>query len=121
VAVRFALGNSFNVPAVDVIALNGVNNFINLASSMGITTFTDPSKYGLSITLGGGEVRPYDMAQVFGVFANGGIKEPLVAITKITDWKGNVLENNKLQDLNGDRVLPQDTSFLISQILLDNN
>ena len=51
---------------------------------LGITTFTDPSKYGLSITLGGGEVRPYDMAEVFGTFANGGIKEPLVAITKIT-------------------------------------
>jgi len=121
VAARFALGNSFNIPAVRVLALNGVNNFINLSTSMGITTFSDPSKYGLSITLGGGEVRPYDMAEVYGVFANGGIKQPLVAITKVTDWKGNVLEDNKVNDLTGNRVLPQDVSFLISQILLDNN
>lgn len=121
VAARFALGNSFNIPAVRVLALSGVNNFINLATQMGITTFTDPSKYGLSITLGGGEVRPYDMAEAFGVFANGGIKQPLIAITKITDWKGKVLEDIKLNDLTGDRVLPQNVSFLISHILLDNN
>jgi penicillin-binding protein 1C len=121
VAARFALGNSFNIPAVRVLALNGIENFINLSTQMGITTFKDPSKYGLSITLGGGEVRPYDMALVYGVFANGGIKQPLIAIAKITDWKGNTLENNKISDLTGDRVLPQDVSFLISHILLDNN
>src|SRR5260221_12895047 len=101
VASRFALGNSFNIPAVRVLALNGVTNFINFATSMGVTTFTDPSKYGLSITLGGGEVRPYDMVQVFGTVANGGIKQPLVAIKKITDWKGNLLEDNKINDLSG--------------------
>src|SRR5258708_1202564 len=88
---------------------------------MGITTFTDPSKYGLSITLGGGEVRPYDMAEVFGVFANGGIKEPLVAVTKVTDWKGKVYEEKKVNDLGGIRVLSQDVSLLISHMLLDNN
>lgn len=121
IASRFALGNSFNIPAVRVLALNGIDNFIKFATDMGVTTFTDPSNYGLSITLGGGEVRPYDMAEVFGVFANGGIKQPLTAITKISDWKGNVLEDNKISDLTGDRVLPQDVSFLISHILLDNN
>lgn len=120
-AVRFALGNSFNIPAVRVLALNGIDNFINFATSLGVTTFKDPSKYGLSITLGGGEVRPYDMAEVFGVFANEGIKQPLVAVTKITDWKGNLLEQNKLSDLNGDRVMPADVAFLVSHMLLDNN
>ena len=59
---------------------------------MGITTFTDPSNYGLSLTLGGGEVRPYDMAVAYGTFANEGIKQPLVSILKVEDWKGNVLE-----------------------------
>lgn len=121
VAARFALGNSFNIPAVRVLALNGIDNFINLATQMGVTTFADPSKYGLSITLGGGEVRPYDMAEAYGVFANKGIKQPLVAVKNVTDWKGNVLEDNKINDLTGDRVLSQDVSFLISHILLDNN
>ncbi len=121
VATRFALGNSFNIPAVRVLALNGLTNFVNFATTLGITTFNDPSKYGLSITLGGGEVRPYDMAEVFGTFANGGIKQPLIAVTKVVDWKGKVYEEKKQNDLTGDRVVPQDVSFLISHMLLDNN
>jgi penicillin-binding protein 1C len=120
-ATRFALGNSFNIPAVRVLALNGINNFINFATTLGITTFKDPNQYGLSITLGGGEVRPYDMAEVFGVFANGGIKQPLIAIAKVTDWQGKTYEEHKITDLTGDRVLSADVSFLISHILLDNN
>jgi penicillin-binding protein 1C len=121
VASRFALGNSFNIPAVRVLALNGIDHFIDFSKSLGITTFGDSSDYGLSLTLGGGEVRPYDMAEAYGVFANGGIKEPLVSIRKITDWRGNVLEERKIEDLAGDRVLSQEVSFLISHILLDNN
>lgn len=120
---RFALGNSYNIPAVRVLALNGIEHFIDFARGMGITTFEDPSQYGLSLTLGGGEVRPADMATAFGVFANQGIKQPLIGITKVTDWKGKVLEEVKLDDveLSGDRVLDQDVSFLISHTLHDNN
>lgn len=120
---RFALGNSYNIPAVRVLALNGVENFIDFATQMGITTFTDPSKYGLSITLGGGEVRPYDMAVAYGVLANQGIKEQLIAITKVIDWKDNILEENNPAEmaLTGQRVLEPDATFIISHILYDNN
>lgn len=120
---RFALGNSYNIPAVRVLALNGIDNFIDFATKMGITTFGDPSNYGLSLTLGGGEVRPYDMAEAFGVFANAGIKQPLISILKVTDWKGKTLEETKPKDieLTGERVLNPDVTFLISHILLDNN
>lgn len=123
VEARFALGNSFNIPAVKVLALNGVKNFINFATSLGITTFTDPTQYGLSLTLGGGEVRPFDMAEAYGVFANSGVKQPLIAITKVTDWKGNVLEEHDPQKLKltGPRVLDSSVTYLISHILLDNN
>lgn len=121
VQARFALGNSYNVPAVRVLALNGLENFINFASKMGITTFTDPAKYGLSLTLGGGEVEPYDMAEAYGVFANVGIKIPLISILKVTDWKGKVLEETKIDNIEGTRILDADVTFLISHILLDNN
>jgi len=89
---RFALGNSYNIPAVRVLALNGVENFVEFAKTMGITTWEDPANYGLSLTLGGGEVMPFDMAQAFGVFANEGVKVPLISILKVTDWKGKVLD-----------------------------
>lgn len=120
---RFALGNSFNLPAVRVLALNGIKNFVGFAKDMGITTFKDPSNYGLSLTLGGGEVMPYDMAVAFGVFANQGIKQPLISILKVEDWKGNTLKEIKLDDveLTGDRVLEPSITFLINHILLDNN
>ncbi len=123
VQARFALGNSYNIPAVKVLALNGLDNFINFATTLGITTFTDPSQYGLSLTLGGGEVRPYDMAEAYGTLANGGVKQPLMAITKVTDWKGNVLEEHdpQKQKLTGSRMLDSGVAFLISHTLLDNN
>ncbi len=119
--VRFALGNSYNIPAVRVLALNGVGNFINFAKEMGITTFNDPSQYGLSLTLGGGEVRPVDMAVAFGVFANEGIKQSLVSISKIEDWKGKVLFELDRENIEGDRVLDPAVAFIISHILHDNN
>lgn len=123
VQVRFALGNSYNIPAVRVLALNGIENFIEFAKKMGITTFTDPASYGLSLTLGGGEVTPFDMATAFGVFANQGIKQPLIAILKVEDWKGRVLMqvNPEEIELTGDRILDPSVTFLISHILHDNN
>ena len=123
VQTRFALGNSYNIPAVKILALNGIKEFVEFARNLGLTTYTDPDKYGLSLTLGGGEVRPYDMTEAFGVFANDGIREPLIAITKIEDWKGKVLEEVKINDkkLTGEKVLDVGTTFLISHTLHDNN
>lgn len=123
VQTRFALGNSFNVPAVKILALNGIPDFVGFARSLGLTTYTDPDKYGLSLTLGGGEVRPYDMAEAFGVFANDGVRQPLIAVTKIEDWKGKVLEEIKISDkkLSGEKVLDLGTTFLVSHMLHDNN
>lgn len=118
VQVRFALGNSFNIPAVRVLALNGLVEFVDFAREMGITTFQDPSSYGLSLTLGGGEVRMIDMVGAFGVFANRGVKQELVSILKVEDWKGEVLEEVEIAE--GPRVLSMETSYIISHILLDN-
>jgi len=143
VQMRFALGNSYNIPAVKMLDLNGVDSMIATASAMGITTFKDPSKYGLSLTLGGGEVMMTDMAVAFGVFANTGIKKDLVSILKVQDNQGKVLEEYKqgfssnkdpnlqkeltklsspsVLQIDGPRVLSAEVSFLISHILLDQN
>jgi len=119
---RFALGNSYNIPAVKVLALSGVEGFVEFARSMGLSTYQDPDNYGLSLTLGGGEVKPYDMATAFGVFANGGIKQDLISVTKVENWKGKVLEEIKPEEtkLTGERVLSPEVSFIISHILHDN-
>jgi penicillin-binding protein 1C len=123
VQARFALGNSYNIPAVKTLAVNGLDNFVSFGNQMGVSSFTDPSQYGLSLTLGGGEVRPIDMAEAYGVFANSGIKQPLIAVTKVADWKGKVLEETNLQKLKltGSRVMESSVAFLVSHTLLDNN
>jgi len=123
VQMRFALGNSFNIPAVKMLAANGVETMIATASAMGISTYTDPSRYGLSLTLGGGEVYMTDMAVAFGVFANAGLKIELTPILKVETYQGKVLETvNFDADLPaGEKVLSPEIAYLISHILLDNN
>jgi 1A family penicillin-binding protein len=122
VSMRQALGNSYNIPAVKMLALNGVEAMMATGSAMGITTWTDPSHYGLSLTLGGGEVKMVDMAVAFGVFANQGRKVPLNPILKVEDYQGNVLETYEpeKQPVSGERVLAAEIAYLISDILSDN-
>ena len=121
--MRFALGNSYNIPAVKMLALNGVENMMATASAMGISTWNDPSHYGLSLTLGGGEVKMADMAVAFGVFANSGYKISLNPILKVSNYKGEVLEEHDFDNNPpvGEKVLPEEVAYLISHILLDNN
>lgn len=121
--MRYALGNSFNIPAVKMLKLNGINAMIATASAMGITTFTHPENYGLSLTLGGAEVKMVDMATAFGVFANSGYRVDLHPILKVIDKTGKILEQYKppLSPIFGKKVLPDGVSYIISDILADNN
>lgn len=118
VSTRSALANSYNIPAVKVLALNGVGEMIKKAREMGINTFQDESRYGLSLTLGGGEVKMTELSTAFGVFANNGERVDLVSILKVEDASGRVLEEFKPKA--GKKVLSSETSFLISSILSDN-
>ncbi len=119
IQARFALGNSINVAAVKVLAANGLEDFVAKAKEMGITTFGNPSQYGLSLTLGGGEVTMHDMATAFSAFANLGIRQDLYAIEKIEDLSGETIYER--EEIEGPRVLPMEVAYLISHILLDNN
>ncbi|MCJ7827831.1 penicillin-binding protein, partial [Patescibacteria group bacterium] len=117
--LRYALGNSYNIPAVKTLAVNGLAEFVDFATRMGITTFKDPKNYGLSLTLGGGEVTMYDMAQAFSVFANSGRKTNLYAIKEIKTWDGKKIYEHEEEP--PPRIISPATAYLISQILLDNN
>jgi len=116
--IRNSLANSFNVAAVKVLKLNSLETFVASASAMGISTFKNASDYGLSLTLGGGEVMMTDMNVAYGVLANMGIRKNLTPILKIIDKKGQVLEEYK--ENTGTRVLSRETGFIIQQILSDD-
>lgn len=114
VTIRQSLGNSLNIPAVKGLEIIGVRTFIEQATKMGITSWTDPSRYGLSLTLGGGEVRMIDLAQAFSVLANQGVKVPLTPFLKIEDYQGTVLEavdvETRLSDLESLTVFDEETT-----------
>lgn len=116
--LRNSLANSLNIPAVKILKLNGVDTFVASASAMGLKTLKDPSSYGLSLTLGGGEVTMTDMTVAFGVFANMGDRQDLNPIQKIIDKNNKVLEETSYTP--GKRVLSRETSFIIQQILSDD-
>jgi penicillin-binding protein 1C len=122
VQMRYALANSINIPAVEMLKLNGIPAMMATASAMGITTWTKPSDYGLSLTLGGADVRMVDMAVAYGVLANQGYRINLHPILKITDRKGNVIEqyNPPASPIFGKQVLPSSVTFILSDILADN-
>jgi len=116
-SLRDALAQSVNVPAVKVLYLAGVADSLNLARSMGITTLKNPNQYGLTLVLGGGEVRPLDMAVAYGTFAAEGVRRDVVGILRVEDKKGKILDEYKEE---ATRVLPEQTARLISSVLSDN-
>ncbi|OGG23663.1 hypothetical protein A3A79_00445 [Candidatus Gottesmanbacteria bacterium RIFCSPLOWO2_01_FULL_43_11b] len=122
IQLRFALANSINTIAVKVSALVGVKDVLRTAFDMGLTTLepTDANirRIGLSLTLGGGEIRLIDMATAFGVLATGGNRMDPVSVLKVVDQKGKVLYEHK--PIAGRRVLEEDVAYLISHILSDN-
>lgn len=117
VTIREALGQSLNVPSVKVLYLAGIDETIELAHKMGITTLNDRSRYGLSLVLGGGEVKLVDMVSAFSVFANDGVKEKQSFILKVVASDGTVLEEYRKDE---ERVVETQVARMISDILSDN-
>ena len=118
VSFREALAQSLNIPSVKVSYLAGLEESIKTAESLGISTLTEkPSYYGLSLVLGGGEVKLLDMVSAYGVFATEGLKLPPVGILKIEDLAGNIIEESQKTPR---RVLEGAVCYLINDILSDN-
>ncbi|PIZ64186.1 hypothetical protein CO051_01480 [Candidatus Roizmanbacteria bacterium CG_4_9_14_0_2_um_filter_39_13] len=136
VQLRYALANSYNIPAVKMLALNGVEDFVASSSAFLIDSFKDSTRYGLSLTLGGGEIAMTEMAQAFSVFANQGRPRKLNYVLKIEDKSGKVIyeykDYNFVQDvkqaidrpnylsMKTEKAISEGTAFIISHILADN-
>lgn len=118
VSIRTALGSSYNIPAVKLLSTLGVEEVIKTARDMGITTFTDPKRYGLSLTLGGGEVRMIDMMTVYGTLSQLGEKKVSTPVLKVVNSEGETLE--EYEDHPALALTPQ-VAYLITNILSDNN
>ncbi|HXF62654.1 MAG TPA: PBP1A family penicillin-binding protein [Caldilineaceae bacterium] len=126
VTVRTALANSFNIPAVRALQQVELPDFLELMRRLGVTTLTRPD-YGLSLSLGGGEIPLLELTGAYAVLANGGVRVPPVAILKVVDNEGKVIcEINTPMPCHtpvegaGEQVVSPVDAFLITDILSDN-
>ncbi len=117
VLVRQALAQSLNIPAVKTLDFVGLPAMLDTAHRLGIESLNRPD-YGLSLTLGGGDVTLMEMASAYAVFANGGKRIPPVAILHIEDSAGHIIE--EYQPPQGDQVISPQHAYLITDILSDN-
>lgn len=114
--LRYALQHSVNTIAVQLADAVGMRKVLNLASSLGITTLDDSKDNNLAAALGGltNGVKPIDMAVAYGTLANGGVKVKPVAITKIVDRNGQVVEENSTEE---QRVVDPKYAYVITNML----
>ena len=117
IPLRLAFANSYNIPAVRLAQRFGVEQIVNFAKEMGISSWGSPDKYGVSITLGAAETSMIDLATAYGTVANGGERVDLNPILKITDSEGNVIEEKKVEPVP---VINPGVAFIISDILADD-
>ncbi|MBU1017876.1 penicillin-binding protein [Patescibacteria group bacterium] len=118
VTMRRALAHSLNIPAVKAGSLAGIPNVLDLARKMGVQLNQPDDWYGLSLSLGAGEARLLDMVSAYSIFANGGYKMDSVAVLKVEDRNGNILEEyQSLQ--NRTLILDPQVAYLINHVLSD--
>ena len=121
VTVRESLGNSFNIPAVKALQFAGIQETIDTAHDMGIQGLNRGlSYYGLSLTLGGGEVTLLDMTTAYSTFANGGKAVAANPILKIVDSQGRIVESIDENNVPGNQALDPRVAYEITSILSDN-
>ncbi|MEK7083031.1 MAG: PBP1A family penicillin-binding protein [Patescibacteria group bacterium] len=118
VDLRHALAQSLNVPSVKLLYLAGVNDTIATAKEMGITTLTDPRRYGLSLVLGGAEVTLLEMTSAYGAFSQDGILHPKTSILRIENTSGAILEEKKDTAIS---VIDTQIARMINDVLSDND
>lgn len=118
ISIMRALGGSLNVPAVKTLYLVGVKDAISLSKSLGITDLNRPDQLGLSLVLGGGEVKLLDHVNAYATLANNGIKHEKTAILRVEDSKGTVLE--EYTENPGEQVVDQKYIAMLDSIMTNN-
>lgn len=116
-SMRQTLAMSLNVPAVQTLYLGGLDNTLAYAKKLGITTLNDRDRYGLSLALGGGEVKLLELTEAFSVYANDGKRNTPSAIVSITSYEGKVLYKH---DGENEHVIDPEVARKVDSILSDN-
>lgn len=117
ITFRDALAQSVNVPSVQVLYLAGLKDSLRLAKDMGLSTLGDANRYGLTLVLGGGEVKLLELTSAYGVFAAEGMRREPKGILRIEDKRGAVLEEWSDRP---ESILEKEIALKITDILSNN-
>ncbi len=118
VTMKEALSQSINIPAVKTLYLAGMDNMLKTVHNFGITTLGERSRYGLSLVLGGGEVKLIDLVGAYSVFSQDGIKHKQTLILQVTDSTGKNLE---FYSDSSQQVIDAQYPRMINNILSDKD
>lgn len=119
VSLRQALAGSLNIPAVKTLYLTGINNVLDLAEKVGYTTLKDRSRFGLSLVLGGAEIKLLEHTAAYATLAREGAMIPTSAILEVTDAKGESLE--KWSEPTAQEAISANIVRQVTNILSDND
>ena len=117
ISVRNALANSRNIPAVSTLNQVGLPAFLEVAHRLGINSLNRPD-YGLSLTLGGGEVTLLELTAAYAALDNGGLRVTPRTVLRIEDQLGNVLAPETPPEMP--RIIDARHAYLLTDILSDN-
>lgn len=117
VTLKIALASSLNIPSVKLLEKNGVMDMIDLAEEMGITSWKDRSRFGLSLALGAGEVKMTELAEAYSIFANEGKKNEVNPILRVENYLGERIYE---KETDKNRVVSSELAFLINEALSDD-
>ncbi|QQS61796.1 MAG: PBP1A family penicillin-binding protein [Candidatus Moraniibacteriota bacterium] len=118
VPMKEALAQSLNIPAVKTLYLAGTKESINLSKSLGITSLNNPSRYGLSLVLGGGEVKLLDHTHAYATLASGGIRREKTSILRVVTKDNKILE--EFTSSQGVRVVEEEYVAMLDHVLSTN-
>jgi 1A family penicillin-binding protein len=118
VSIRSSLAGSLNIPAVKALYLTGLDKVTDYAKKMGYTSLDDKNRFGLSLVLGGGEVRLLEHVGAYSVFARDGNYNPVTGILEIKDSTGKIIEEFKKKEV---QVMDSQSVRLLNNVLSDNN
>ncbi len=119
VSLRQALAGSLNIPAVKLLYLTGLDNVLNLANRLGYTTLKDKSRFGLSLVLGGAEVKLLEHTNFYATLAREGKSTAPIGIIKVEDDRGNTLEEAK--EPSYQQIIDKESARQVTDILSDNS
>lgn len=117
VTMRKALAGSLNITAVKTLYLAGVTNVLDFADGLGYTTLGDRDRFGLSLVLGGGEVKLLEHANAFATFATNGLYHPTSFILSVEDRNGKKLEEWKESER---RAIDEKVAEQVNSVLSDD-